>query len=61
MFKIPCDRVPLTEKERITEQEEGYVIVVSEDIDVEPFLEMLDGFSVNVRGSATIASVHQLN
>jgi len=46
--------------EIVAEQEEGYVIVASEDIDVEPFLEMLDGFSVNVRGSATIASVHQL-
>jgi hypothetical protein len=46
--------------EIVAEQEEGYVIVASEDIDVAPFLAMLDGFSVNIHGSATIASVHQL-
>lgn len=46
--------------EIVAEQDEGYVIVASEDIDVAPFLAMLDGFSVNVHGSATIASVHQL-
>lgn len=46
--------------EIVAEQEEGYVIVASEDIDVAQFLAMLDGFSVSVRGSATIASVHRL-
>ncbi len=46
--------------EIVAEQEEGYVIVASEDIDVAPFLAMLDAFSVNVHGSATIASVHRL-
>ncbi|MEC5407441.1 S8 family peptidase [Paraburkholderia sp. MPAMCS5] len=46
--------------EIVAEQEEGYVIVASEDIDAALFLAMLDGFSVSVRGSATIASVHQL-
>lgn len=46
--------------EIVAEQEEGYVIVASEDIDVALFLAMLDGFSVNVHGSATIASVHRL-
>jgi len=46
--------------EIVAEQEEGYVIVASEDIDVASFLAMVDGFAVNVHGSATIASVHRL-
>lgn len=46
--------------EIVAEQEEGYVIVASEDIDVAQFLAMLNGFSVSVHGSATIASVHRL-
>jgi len=46
--------------EIVAEQEEGYVIVASHDIDVALFTEMVDGFSVNVHGSATIASVHEL-
>lgn len=46
--------------EIVAEQEEGYVIVASEDIEVEPFLAMLDGFTVAVHGSATIASIHRL-
>ena len=46
--------------EIVAEQEEGYVIVASEDIELAPFLEMVNGFSVQVRGSATVASVHRL-
>jgi hypothetical protein len=46
--------------EIVAEQEEGYVIVASEDIDVASFLAMVNGFAVNVHGSATIASVHRL-
>jgi len=46
--------------EIVAEQEEGYVIVASEDIELAPFLEMLNGFAVQVRGSATVASVHRL-
>ncbi len=46
--------------EIVAEQEEGYVIVASEDIDVGLFLAMLDGFAVEIHGSATIASVHRL-
>jgi len=46
--------------EIVAEQEEGYVIVASEDIQLAPFLEMLNGFAVQVHGSATIASVHKL-
>ena len=46
--------------EIVAEQEEGYVIVASEDIDLAPFLEMVNGFAVQIHGSATIASVHRL-
>jgi len=46
--------------EIVAEQEEGYVIVASADIDVASFLAMVNGFAVNVHGSATIASIHQL-
>lgn len=46
--------------EIVAEQEDGYVIVASEDIDLTPFLEMIEGFAVKVRGSAAIASVHRL-
>ncbi len=46
--------------EIVAEQEEGYVIVASEDIEVAPFLAMLDGFAVAVHGSTTIARVHRL-
>jgi len=46
--------------EIVAEQEEGYVIVASEDIDAASFLEMVEAFSVQVHGSATIASVHRL-
>ena len=46
--------------EIVAEQEEGYVIVASEDIQLTPFLEMANGFAVQVHGSATIASAHRL-
>ena len=46
--------------EIVAEQEEGYVIVASEDIQIAPFRAMLQGFAVKVHGSATIAQVHRL-
>lgn len=46
--------------EIVAEQEEGYVIVASEDIELTPFRAMLQGFAVAVHGSATIAKVHRL-
>jgi hypothetical protein len=46
--------------EIVAEQEEGYVIVASQDIEAAPFLEMVNAFSVEIYGSATIASVHRL-
>lgn len=46
--------------EIVAEQEEGYVIVASEDIQIAPFRAMLQGFAVKVHGSAMIAQVHRL-
>ncbi|MEF8704564.1 MAG: S8 family peptidase [Candidatus Accumulibacter sp. UW26] len=46
--------------EIVAEQEEGYVIVASEDIQIAPFRAMLQGFAGTVRGSAMIAQVHKL-
>jgi Subtilase family len=46
--------------EIVAEQEEGYVIVAAEDIDLAPFLAMVREFSVQIHGSATIASIHRL-
>src|ERR1700675_201612 len=46
--------------EIVAEQEEGYVIVASEDIELTSFLAMVNGFAVEVHGSATVASVHRL-
>ena len=46
--------------EIVAEQEEGYVIVASEDIEIGPFRAMLEGFAVEIHGSATIAKVHRL-
>ena len=46
--------------EIVAEQEEGFVLVASEDIDLALFRRMVANFSVAVRGSATIASVHKL-
>lgn len=46
--------------EIVAEQEEGYVIVASENVEIASFRAMLQGFAVNVHGSATIAQVHRL-
>jgi hypothetical protein len=46
--------------EIVAEQEDGYVIVAAEDIDLTPFLAMVSAFAVEVRGSTTIAQVHRL-
>jgi hypothetical protein len=46
--------------EIVAEQEEGFVLVASEDIDLAAFTQMVANFSVAVHGSATIASVHKL-
>ena len=44
----------------MAEQEDGYVIVASEDIHLTAFRNMAQGFAVTVHGSATIAEVHTL-
>lgn len=46
--------------EIVAEQEDGYVIVASEDIELTAFRNMAQGFAVTVHGSATIAEVHTL-
>lgn len=46
--------------EIVAEQEEGYVIVASADIQLASFVQMVKAFAVQVRGSATIAQVHRL-
>lgn len=46
--------------EIVAEQEEGYVIVASEDIELNAFKEMVNGFATQVHGAATVASVHRL-
>lgn len=46
--------------EIVAEQEEGYVIVASEDIQLAAFRAMVQDFAVTAYGSATIAHVHTL-
>lgn len=46
--------------EIVAEQEDGYVIVAAEDIDLTAFLAMVKGFSVQVHGSAMVAQIHKL-
>ncbi|GAB2913693.1 hypothetical protein GCM10027093_60220 [Paraburkholderia jirisanensis] len=48
------------EFEIVAEQEDGYVIVASEDIQLTAFRAMAQGFAATVHGSATIALVHTL-
>jgi len=46
--------------EIVSEQEDGYVIVASEDLQLSEFLKMAQEFATQIRGSATIASIHEL-
>lgn len=46
--------------EIVAEQEDGFVLVASEDIDLVEFTQMVNAFAVQIHGSATIASVHRL-
>src|ERR1039458_9977288 len=48
------------EFEIVAEQEEGYVIVAAEDIELVPFIQMVNHFAVQIHGSAKIAEVHKL-
>ena len=47
--------------EIVSEEEEGFVIVASPDINLSQFLQRVNEFSEEVRGSATVASVHRLD
>ena len=47
--------------EIVAEQEDGFVIVASEDIDMSIFREKLQHFAVQIRGSASVAQVHRLH
>lgn len=50
--------------EIVSEEEGGFVIVASSDIDLTEFLDAIDGFSEATKprlGTATIASVHRLD
>jgi hypothetical protein len=46
--------------EIVAEQEEGFVLVASEDIDLTEFTRMVTNFAVQIHGSATVAKVHKL-
>lgn len=46
--------------EIVAEQEEGFVLVATADVDLSKFTEMVRAFAVQIRGSATIAQVHKL-
>ena len=43
--------------EIVSEEEEGFVIVASQDINLSQFLQRVNEFATEVRGSATVASV----
>ena len=46
--------------EIISEEEEGFVIVASQDVNLGKFLELVNNFASGIRGSATVASIHRL-
>lgn len=43
--------------EIVAEEEDGFVLVAGQDLDLARFSEMVDGYSVSVHGSATLAQV----
>ena len=46
--------------EIISEQEEGFVIVVSEDVNLTEFQQKVADFTASITGSANIAKIHEL-
>jgi subtilase family protein len=46
--------------EIVSEQEDGFVIVASEDLDLTEFRQKLTEFDGGVRGSANVAKIHEL-
>jgi len=47
--------------EIVSEEDEGYVIVASEDIDVPLFMRMVEEFAGEAHGSASIAKIHRFS
>lgn len=48
------------EFELVSEQDDGYVIVVSEDLDLTAFQERVTGFATSAWGSGAVAQIHDL-
>jgi hypothetical protein len=46
--------------EIVSEQEDGFVIVASKDLQLSEFLQKVNDFATLTRGSATVASIHRL-
>ena len=46
--------------EIVSEQEDGFVIIASEDLHLTELVRMINDFATDTRGSATIASIHRL-
>jgi hypothetical protein len=46
--------------EIVVEQEDGFVIIATEDIQLSDFLQMVNDFATQKWGSATVASIHRL-
>ena len=46
--------------EIVSEQEDGFVIIASKDLQFSEFLKMVNEFATLDRGSATVASIHRL-
>lgn len=46
--------------EIVSEQEDGFAIVASEDISLTALVAMINSFATDAYGSATIASIHRL-
>ena len=47
--------------EIVSEHEDGFVIVASEDVDLNLFLQKINDFAGAVRGSAGVAKIHELH
>jgi len=46
--------------EIVSEQEDGFVIIASKDLQLSEFIQMVNDFATQTRGSATVASIHRL-
>lgn len=46
--------------EVVSEQDEGFVLVATEDVDLTEFKRLVDAFAVSVHGSAKVADVYKL-